>query len=112
MFPLRFHSKPKNLQLEIKANDQLNEKRKRGKRQKDLLKTKNDKTLFILEKTAKNPANGASHELNQQDRIKYQVIVVSSNFTLYRLPQKPEKKKSRGRNALSKRMVNCPKEGR
>ncbi|XP_065362003.1 BEACH domain-containing protein lvsA-like [Calliphora vicina] len=63
------------LQSDAKTGDQLKKKRKKRKSQKDILKSRYAKAIFILDKIDKNAASGAPHERDEEDRAKYQAVV-------------------------------------
>lgn len=64
---------------------------------KDILKIKHYETLFISEKITKNEANEMSKTVSNTRQL---LINVRNNVTLYRLPQKPQKKSLRGPKEL------------
>ncbi|XP_065370758.1 uncharacterized protein LOC135962793 [Calliphora vicina] len=63
------------IQSDANAGDQLKKKRKKRKSQKDILKSRYAKAIFILDKLDKNAARGAPHERDEEDRAKYQTVV-------------------------------------
>ncbi|XP_046805498.1 uncharacterized protein LOC124419553 [Lucilia cuprina] len=62
-------------QSDAKAGDNSRKKRPKRKSQKDILKARYTKAVFILDKIAKNAANGTPHERDEDDRVKYQAVV-------------------------------------
>lgn len=62
-------------QSDAKAGGKLGKKRPKKKSDKDIMKARYTKALFILGKIAKNEKNGTPHERDAEDRAKYQLVV-------------------------------------
>lgn len=83
--PVSSHSILKNLQLDIKADDQT-KKTKNRKRMTNINTARYAKALFILDKFAKNATKSIPHEHDEQDRVKHQTTVAECQRQLHSLP--------------------------
>lgn len=86
------------IQQDTKSGVQLKKKAKKRKSQRDILRAKYAKAKFILDKIAKNEANGTPDVRDEEDRVKYQAVVDEHQKLLDALPSTSQKAEKRNRS--------------